>query len=274
LQYLELQSTVTAAVRRFPIRGKPKNKTDWLDLVPLSTSGFAAHLSEEQALESAIFEIVERDAFFIAWYGNIAAQDITDYALDLYKQLPKQLIAECFLKVLLLPTNYNSGFAVATLLIRRDEKGFIVGLGAATTIQASVAKAINEALYFYCWNLLFDPKTFAVSTDISKFKGYESNLDYFWHQGRDAYRSLLDGKSFELKCCQYSSDISQQLEVYRAVVARANIAGKDVCVVGAYIPTLIPQHPLAKYNLDLSAVRGRWPEFKQVWPLTGFHPFT
>ena len=78
------------------MRGRSKNCERWQEITPISTSGFAAHTTPELALERAIFEVVERDAFFLCWYGNIAAQAIplgADMVGEYFSDLAEEQLA-------------------------------------------------------------------------------------------------------------------------------------------------------------------------------------
>jgi YcaO cyclodehydratase, ATP-ad Mg2+-binding len=274
IQFFEFTSLRSGEIKQLPIRGRLHNSDVWQEISPISTSGFAAHVTPKLALQKAIFEVIERDAFFLCWYGNIAAQilPISSEMVDRYFIGLTEKKLE--LKVLLLPSFNQIGFAVAALLIRKTGEGYMVGLGAEKLKDEAIEKAISEVAFFYCWNEIYSENSFKSDINLANYGGYPTHLDFFWNQGKQSYLNLLSGDEIEISGSQELENLESGGQLFGNHFPSVQIGERKICIANAAIVGAIPQHSYSGHTLNFDAVCVRYPSFALTWPVFGLHPFT
>jgi len=117
------------------------------------TGGCGGGYTFNEALESASFEVVQRDTFFRFWYFNKSPDSIIMETLpknsDAYLMF-RNLVSEGF-KVHLLDMTLEAGLPVVTAVLEKENTGWFVGSSSGKSKIASTHRAIEEAFSTYMW---------------------------------------------------------------------------------------------------------------------------
>lgn len=121
-------------------------------LCPPTSSGLAAGATFADAIRSALLELIEREAFLVAWMNRLAAPEVDA------EELPAGLraIARAFdnacarIRFFVLPTDMPA-WVVLALALGRDESmpAAVAGLGCEMEIEAALRKALFEVCQVY-----------------------------------------------------------------------------------------------------------------------------
>ncbi len=114
---------------------------------PESSNGWACHISPDKAVESAIFELIERDVALSNWESNGPFYEIP---FELY---PYQIQVWCdskpssleFGKLRILLSQNKNGACISSLLFN-DRGNFVVGHASGMDLQAAMLSSICEAM--------------------------------------------------------------------------------------------------------------------------------
>ncbi|CAN7319896.1 YcaO-like family protein [Pararhizobium sp. LjRoot238] len=176
-----------------PLYAKPTKQGNTEIIFPISSSGCASHVNDRLAKQSSILEVVERDAFFTSWYGNISSKCCNNIAIveDIFENTPFDNWNS--IKIYRLPTNFNC-YVYATVLINNSD-GFLIGLGAALDNDTALRKSSMEALYFFNWLNIFGQKSSTVS-HFPVINDFDDHLYFFWFCGKQSYSQLECGGEF------------------------------------------------------------------------------
>lgn len=147
-----------------------------------SSNGCAVGGSLEEAVLYGMFEVVERDAFLMAWYSRtrLRAIDLTD---DADTGHIRDLIAERGLSLTVLDATSDFGIPTAIAVITAEPElvssGLVPALSLASGTHPDGAKAINAALEESLTNALMYPKWVKMrsSVDIGRCRPMLSNYD-------------------------------------------------------------------------------------------------
>jgi hypothetical protein len=137
-----MQSAIGEAVERFCF-GQTK-----LTAPEMQTSnGWAAHVTETLAMESAVSELVERDAVLVHWLSKTPFEKISiDLAPSWIRRLADALRTQTkFKHIRILKTTLGAADVVAVLLLDENKK-FAIGTATGSTLCRAVRKAAVEAL--------------------------------------------------------------------------------------------------------------------------------
>ncbi|MCD2175098.1 YcaO-like family protein [Rhizobium sp. C4] len=272
LKVRTLTGLVSGTPYRLPVFGELKERREWVQIVPTSTSGYAAHPDRNVALQNGLLEILERDAFFLTWYGNIASKVIGHEKLpstisQVVDELPTQL------RLYELPVRCRDIYAVAAIMVRKDKNGYMIGLGASKDCSAAIEKAASEVFFFYSWYHTFAQSYFHNSYNLHFYNGYFSNLDFFWNRGCYSFMQMETGNVWPDQFTNKNSR-PQEMEVFSEDLGEHEIMGRTVSVIGVHVSGLIPQHTIAPYALNIGPAISEFPDYQQTWPFFGVHPFT
>ncbi len=126
-------------------------KTDILGYEPIfqsSSSGIAAHSTEESASENALLELIERDAIALAWYCGKKISRIDNSALDPSIRAKVSFWEKMKFEVIFYDMTVDSVPVVLCVIKNNFEFPFFVaGGGTAYTYTPAVEKAFTEAQY-------------------------------------------------------------------------------------------------------------------------------
>ena len=119
-----------------------------------SSSGIAAHSNLETAYESALCEVIERDALMIYFYSGIPATKITPESIgeDIVPAI-KDIIKD--FNILLYQLETDTSLRVYLGYIFSKDGDFHYGIGASAALDSDVAvgKVIKECLFSYHYSL-------------------------------------------------------------------------------------------------------------------------
>jgi thiazole/oxazole-forming peptide maturase SagD family component len=242
----------------FPIEPKKYNRK----LCTYATSsGVAAHVTRDRAIESALMELIERDAFVKAWYigleGSTAidaeqhCQTIAGYV----RNYAKRGTQVCFVK---LPSLYGANVIVCMM---RKEGGLTrFGIGAGvdfTKIELALQKAFYEAEFVW----LTAPEKVKLVRSAKKVVSVADHLGYF--QTSKRLRLLDNWFDLQVEKVVPSSD---SIDNYDPIVVDL-YQSPALCVVRVIEPSLVPmsfgfglEHYLHKgFALRLSGLKYTYP---------------
>ena len=117
-----------------------------------SSNGVAANFSLDEATKSALFELIERDSIFMAWYygkeiykikEKFLSKNILD-EIDFWKRQKK--------KIAFFDLNSGSIPVILCTITSEDYPFFVSGAKASINIEEAMEKALDEAQYaFLAW---------------------------------------------------------------------------------------------------------------------------
>ncbi|OGG72938.1 hypothetical protein A3A38_04230 [Candidatus Kaiserbacteria bacterium RIFCSPLOWO2_01_FULL_53_17] len=119
-----------------------------------NTNGAAVHKTENLAIQSAILELIERDAFMNAWFANLSPEHIEldslpttlrcKAAIDTLARSSLQLI------LLLIPTDFKVPVVCAVIIDSKDPgPGVCFSAASGLNLDETIEKAIREVLTVY-----------------------------------------------------------------------------------------------------------------------------
>jgi len=113
-----------------------------------SSSGVAAHMSEDRASECALLELIERDAVALAWYGQHQIHKIGTVSLPSDLQEKHQFWKKRGFLVDFYDITTDSIPVILCVFTNRSEYPFfVVGGGADYSFEKALEKSIEEAQY-------------------------------------------------------------------------------------------------------------------------------
>jgi ribosomal protein S12 methylthiotransferase accessory factor len=265
---------------------RPKEIEDWL---VLTSNGFAAGHSIEEASLHAIFELIERDATMQFWYHK--QESIPRFKMSTNTNNVSQVLAKAKnlnLKVEIFNITTDLKIPAVAVFIHNKEK---LACGSASDLNTfkAVKKALLEASSM--WNslegLIKYKKTInknEKSEGFPSIKGFDDHVHLYTHKWAkkgyefltsDNYETVLVDEKFNNKQIEPKKQLENLIHLskkkgYKVIIA--DITPDDIKELGFYvvkaiIPGLVPLL-VGKYTKTFSS---RFPEVKIInkWP----HPF-
>jgi len=152
---------------------------------PGFSKGAAAHVTLENALEAAVMEAVEADAFTINWYTSRKTRRIIiddENLIEIIEEAVKDIDCE------VLPLEFSlegaPGHTVGVALINKKDNRPTVVLGCQSSLDAKKAiyKALLEALAIYYLAVngpLLLPEQYLLSVKDNNYNNLDSNVAYW-----------------------------------------------------------------------------------------------
>ncbi len=112
-----------------------------------SSNGWAAHLTADQAVEAAIFELIERDVALATWESggvfHLVPEFLWPAAIQTWKSSRQRRYEFHDLKIFL---SANSNGASISALLFNERGNFVSGHGSARTMEKAILSATHECL--------------------------------------------------------------------------------------------------------------------------------
>lgn len=116
----------------------------WAGYTECNSSGCAAHLDDERALEAALFELVERDAYMRSWLLQQPGTALSARSLpaELRRRIRALELLGCRVSIQQLPSAWAP---VCVVYAQHEERHFtVVGAGARRTLAEAACAAMDE----------------------------------------------------------------------------------------------------------------------------------
>lgn len=182
LNFAKLKSTAEALERwsiqnsRLKWKNYTTNKLE--EIINHTSNGVAFHLTEKEALQGAIGELIERDAVLKAYHKQTRPYRITPSlkwrfinTLNKWKYKIKDVY------FLLFPTEFNE-FVVACVIEKDTFPYRIFGYGHSRDLEKSIEKSWSEAWRFF-WNLLH-----CENIPLKRLEEIDSPLDHLYYHAQ------------------------------------------------------------------------------------------
>lgn len=205
----------------------------WAGYTECNSSGCAAHVDEPQALEAALFELVERDAYLRSWLLQQPGTALTLRSLpaDLQRRIKTLEALGCRVSLQQLPSPWSP---VCVVYAQHEALHFtVVGAGARPTLAAAAVAAMDEMETLAYVNLN-EPRTQRlkprdVKTPVDHSFLYSSPT-YF----RRADALMLPERSIGFAKASTASDIAQPVS-QRLLDAGCELVVVDIAAPGSFI---------------------------------------
>ncbi len=250
-----------------------------------TTSGVASHRSHDAALQSALCELIERDAFVAAWLRGLPLPVLDPLRFDdggVEALLSRAARTGVSLELRALPTNFGIPAALG-LATTRAGTAPSLGLGAAAHPSPADAarKALLESVHTWNWAYrkidhqgLLRAETDPLRHPLADFGDHVYLYAHPWMRPRAAF--LLDcggpppAEWVEVDSAGLSSPLASLLRDGHDVIeidqTPALFEARGYHVVRALVPTMLPLQPGRRIQSLASA---RLPELRNPDP----HPF-
>jgi ribosomal protein S12 methylthiotransferase accessory factor len=162
-----------------------------------TSNGLACHATPEEAVLSGLLELVERDAFMIAWSNRLTLPRLSWDGVAELCAFEAGYLAPTGLRYAAVDLSRFWDIPTALGVVRSDEPATAalgVGACAAPTVREAVRKALDEACRVHAWAsdlLARDPeREFAL--DASDVRDFDDHVHYYADRGRAKAADFLD----------------------------------------------------------------------------------
>lgn len=252
-----------------------KMAKDEILFAPGFSKGTAAHSTIERALNSAIMEAVEADAFTLAWYAQAPARQVIIDDEEFLQLLEKMLgLVDSEIFVLEYGLEDMPGYAVSVSLLTRNGKrpSVIMGCQADLNPKKAIYKAFLEALaiYYLATNgPLLLPDLYLAHVKGNLYNNLDSNVAYWaktddWEKKKKFIKEMPKEKvllsSLEnMEKETTKEEIAQSLSMIRKVSDQAvylditpiEVKGEGWHVIRTFFPELVqmslPSYPYSNH---------------------------
>lgn len=167
---------------------------------PGFSTGTAAHVSVEKALQNALMEFIEIDALMLQWYTDLKARAVAMDDLNIATLVPELFGSKARYEVLALDLRVLEGVDAhvcgVALMNQREERPFIV-MGAQGHLDPvrALYRGMMEAAaigFLGVYGALYMPKEYVPSASGQNFTDLDSNVALFASpENGDAKRQVL-----------------------------------------------------------------------------------
>jgi ribosomal protein S12 methylthiotransferase accessory factor len=111
---------------------------------PTISTGWSAHATAQAALETAILEVIERDAIVGAWWGSYPLVELAPPVLDVMPRLVRPNLRYRWYRVI----TPRAAHVTIVTVEGEDQEGYVFSIGSACRLDrtASLSKAALEAV--------------------------------------------------------------------------------------------------------------------------------
>lgn len=210
-----------------------------------NSSGCAAHPIKERAIEHAIHELVERDAFMVGWLNKITPSTLAEPMIPDYCKKARNMLSLQGFKTLF--KFYNFGIAPVAVVIIENQIGFqTIATACKNLFSEALCVALDEALTsVYFWYHRGNSSESIQPEDVHNPQDHE----VLYRQKK--YRAMSDFLSQETKPMFLEGNYPQATEVLykkgyniwlidRSVSQREIQRFEDLYVVQCIVPGLVP----------------------------------
>lgn len=230
--------------------------------VPSFSKGSAAHVNAFKALESAIMEAVEADAFMLKWYTDEKAKKVNFDHME-FIEIVNKILSDTPYELTLYDMSMDNlpGYTLAAQLLNKDGKSPYALMGCSANLDPIRAayRATAEAAtihYLAANGPMMSPVDF-LSCDKDNFLNLDSNVAY-WTKAQDQQqkRAILDklydkvanlstyenlNKHGEEKNLEYMIGKLRNVSKYAVYldITPPEVIGKGIKVMRVFIPELV-----------------------------------
>lgn len=195
---IEPGKKIWTPVQLLSIGYKPREDMGEKAFIASFSKGSAAHVSYSKALQSAILESIEADAFMLHWYSGLKARELHNDQLDFMRFVDKTFAGTPYdLRLFDMSMPDTHAHVIAALLTNRQggHPQYLMGASANLDPLQAAYRATCEAatIHFLASNgpLLSGEDFILEETD---FMNLDSNVAYWARVGHeDTKRQVLDG---------------------------------------------------------------------------------
>jgi ribosomal protein S12 methylthiotransferase accessory factor len=224
-----------------------------------TSSGAACACTRDEAVLRGLLELIERDAFMIAW-ANRLSLPLLDWRRDeRIAALDRRYFAPSGLQYA--AVDLSIFFDVPTVLgvVRdwaADGAALGVGAGCAPTVEEAWVRALSEAFSVRAWARLGWNEDDALARDPSAVRTFDDHIRFYatrerarltcFLDGSDETRDVRDVDRLEGTCPRESIEAlaarlaDRGATAYAADVTAADIRDAGLCVVKVVVPELCP----------------------------------
>jgi ribosomal protein S12 methylthiotransferase accessory factor len=185
------------------------------NLWEVNSNGLAGGFDKEQAISSALLELVERDSFLCHWFTKTSPEIIVlnEGEIAEYDVFLKSINTDKFKVYVLNTSSEIPVFTVSILVENIETKGIVVNCGAGFTVEDAILSALREvrsAMFAF-------EKLYQESFEIQVKNNTISKNDRikFWVNNRDikSYQFFISGKSIDLQKLKSRNFVSNLQEL-------------------------------------------------------------
>jgi ribosomal protein S12 methylthiotransferase accessory factor len=211
---------------------------------PSTSNGLACHATLEEAVLSALLELVERDAFMIVWTNRLSLPRLVWDADEELLWFEARYLAPTGLRWAAIDLSTFWGVPTVLGVVRSDElaTGALgVGACAAPRVQEALWKALDEACRVQAWatDLIFRYPEREFAPDFSDVQDFDDHVHYYADGARARAADFLDA-------CGEVRDVSEvhplagesPTALIEAIAARLQAHGTSAYAVDATAPDI------------------------------------
>jgi ribosomal protein S12 methylthiotransferase accessory factor len=206
-----------------------------------TSNGLACHATLEEAILSALFELVERDAFMIVWSNRLSLPLLSWDGDEELLSFEARYLAPTGLRHAAVDLSPFWGVPTALGVVRSDEPATAalgVGARSASTVHEAVWKALDEACRVHAWasDLLARHPDRTFATDFSDVRDFDDHVHFYADRARAEAAHFLDAS-----------------EERRDVGEVEPLAGESVPALVRTITDRLHAHGSSAYAVDVTA---------------------
>jgi ribosomal protein S12 methylthiotransferase accessory factor len=200
-----------------------------------TSSGMACGATLEEAILSGLLELVERDAFLLAWYNRLSLPLIDWSGSAALVRLDEEYFRPTGLRYAAVDVSAFLGVPSALGVITDESEGpaFVVGAASSVTMEVAVRKALREAFQtrVYARQLRADLPDW-VCTDPRSVVGFEDHVLYHAYPARPGLGTFLIASPERVRIEDVPAVEGRNVTGnIRTIVARLAAEGVDTYVV-------------------------------------------
>lgn len=162
-----------------------------------TSNGLACHATPEEALLSGLLELVERDAFMIAWSNRLSLPRLSWDDDNELRAFEARYLAHTGLRYAAVDLSCFWDVPTALGVVRSDQAAtgaLGVGACAAPTIRTAVRKALDEACRVQAWasDLLARDPGRVFAPDATDVHDFDDHVHYYADRSRARAADFLD----------------------------------------------------------------------------------
>ncbi len=220
-----------------------------------TSSGLACGPTLEEAILSALLEIIERDAFMITWLNKLSLPVLDlDSDTNLAAEIKQQLMP-AGLQHSAIDMSVFSGVPTALGIVRNshsDLAPFAVGAASAANMGSAVSKALLEAYQTRSWSRMkqFAETERSFSPDFSDIRNFDDHILFYTKVEHMNYADFLDASSARVRLQDVAAlegdtpvdhivAIAKRLRAQGLTVYAVDITSPDIKQAGLYVVRVI-----------------------------------
>lgn len=162
-----------------------------------TSSGLACGQTREQAVLAGLLEIIERDAFMIAWMSRLSLPRVDWSHFPEFKRLHEKYLRPAKPEISLVDLSSLAVLPVVLAIARDPQQAEVplaVGAAAAPTLERACWKAAEEAVQTYSWALsyVYHPDNYNHIGDRHTVRNFNDHIAYYLEESRARSADFLD----------------------------------------------------------------------------------